>query len=255
MRNSYYVRFLAVLAVTFFCAQVAIAQYTVSGTVTDASTGEALVGVTIFDASTNTGTSTNINGRYSLELPAGETSLRFSSIGYVTQNIDVSGSNGEEVSLDVEMRSDVANLEELVVTGLASSIKRENLANAITKVDAEDLVERTQPQTLDGAFKGKIPGVSIRSQSGAPGGGVNVQMRGVSTLGAGSSQPLYIIDGVYVNNDAISNSRYLTTGANSTAEDNSANRLSDINRKTWKVSKCLKDPLLRLFMASERMPV
>ncbi len=242
MRNSYYVRFLAVLAVTFFCAQVAIAQYTVSGTVTDASTGEALVGVTIFDASTNTGTSTNINGRYSLELPAGETSLRFSSIGYVTQNIDVSGSNGEEVSLDVEMRSDVANLEELVVTGLASSIKRENLANAITKVDAEDLVERTQPQTLDGAFKGKIPGVSIRSQSGAPGGGVNVQMRGVSTLGAGSSQPLYIIDGVYVNNDAISNSRYLTTGANSTAEDNSANRLSDINPEDVESIEVLKGP-------------
>ncbi|MGN8225740.1 SusC/RagA family TonB-linked outer membrane protein [Gracilimonas sp. BCB1] len=242
MRNSYYVRFLAVLAVTFFCAQVAIAQYTVSGTVTDASTGEVLVGVTIFDANTNTGTSTNINGRYSLELPAGTTSLRFSSIGYVTQNIEVSGSNGGEVSLDVEMRSDVANLEELVVTGLASSIKRENLANAITKVDAEDLVERTQPQTLDGAFKGKIPGVSIRSQSGAPGGGVNVQMRGVSTLGAGSSQPLYIIDGVYVNNDAISNSRYLTTGANSTAEDNSANRLSDINPEDVESIEVLKGP-------------
>ncbi|MBO6584556.1 MAG: SusC/RagA family TonB-linked outer membrane protein [Gracilimonas sp.] len=242
MRNSYYVRFLAVLAVTFFCAQVAIAQYTVSGTVTDASTGEALVGVTIFDANTNTGTSTNINGRYSLELPTGETSLRFSSIGYVTQNLDVSGSNGEEVTLDVEMRSDVANLEELVVTGLASSIKRENLANAITKVDAADLVERTQPQTLDGAFKGKIPGVSIRSQSGAPGGGINVQMRGVSTLGAGSSQPLYIIDGVYVNNDAISNSRYLTTGANSTQEDNSANRLSDINPEDVESIEVLKGP-------------
>ena len=242
MRNSYYVRFLAILSVTFFCAQVAIAQYTVSGTVTDASTGEALVGVTIFDANTNTGTSTNINGRYSLELPAGETSLRFSSIGYVTQNIDVSGSNGEDVTLNVELRSDVANLEELVVTGLASSIKRENLANAITKVDAEDLVERTQPQTLDGAFKGKIPGVSIRSQSGAPGGGINVQMRGVSTLGAGSSQPLYIIDGVYVNNDAISNSRYLTTGANSTAEDNSANRLSDINPEDVESIEVLKGP-------------
>jgi TonB-linked SusC/RagA family outer membrane protein len=241
MKKSYYIRLLAVLSVALFSAQAAIAQYTVSGTVTDASTGEALVGVTIFDANTNTGTSTDIEGEYSLELPSGETSLRFSSIGYVTQNIDVSGTSGE-VTLDVEMRSDVANLEELVVTGLASSIKRENLANAITKVDAEDLVERTQPQTLDGAFKGKIPGVSIRSQSGAPGGGINVQMRGVSTLGAGSSQPLYIIDGVYVNNDAISNSRYLTTGANSTAEDNASNRLSDINPEDVESIEVLKGP-------------
>lgn len=241
MKKGQYIRFLAVLSATFFCAQVAIAQYTVSGTITDASTGEALIGVTIFDGSTNTGTSTNIDGEYSLDLPSGETSLRFSSIGYVTQNIDVSGTSGE-VTLDVEMRSDVANLEELVVTGLASSIKRENLANAITKVDAEDLVERSQPQTLDGAFKGKIPGVSIRSQSGAPGGGINVQMRGVSTLGAGSSQPLYIIDGVYVNNDAISNSRYLTTGANSGAEDNSSNRLSDINPEDVESIEVLKGP-------------
>ncbi len=191
MRKSYYLKLLAVFSVMFFSTQIAMAQFTVSGVVTDASTGEALVGITIFDSNTNTGTSTNINGQYTLELPAGETSLRFSSIGYVTQNIDVSGSNGEEVTLDVELRTDVANLEELVVTGLASSIKRENLANAITKIDSEALVERTQPQTLDGAFKGKIPGVSIRSQSGAPGGGINVQMRGVSTLGAGSSQPLY----------------------------------------------------------------
>lgn len=242
MRKSYYLKLLAVFSVMFFSTQIATAQFTVSGLVTDASTGEALVGITVFDSNTSTGTSTNINGEYALELPAGETTLRFSSIGYVTQNIDVSGSNGEEVTLNVELRSDVANLEELVVTGLASSIKRENLANAITKIDSEDLVERTQPQTLDGAFKGKIPGVSIRSQSGAPGGGINVQMRGVSTLGAGSSQPLYIIDGVYVNNDAISNSRYLTTGANSTAEDNSANRLSDINPEDVESIEVLKGP-------------
>ena len=241
MKRSPYIRLLAVLTFALFSAQLATAQYTVSGTVTDASTGEALVGVTIFDASTSTGTSTDIDGEYSLDLPSGETSLRFSSIGYITQNIDVSGTSGE-ITLDVEMRADVANLEELVVTGLASSIKRENLANAITKVDAEDLVERTQPQTLDGAFKGKIPGVSIRSQSGAPGGGINVQMRGVSTLGAGSSQPLYIIDGVYVNNDAISNSRYLTTGANSGAEDNSSNRLSDINPEDVESIEVLKGP-------------
>lgn len=242
MKKSYYFKLLAVFSVIFFSTQIAKAQYTVSGTVTDASTGETLVGVTVFDAATNAGTSTNIEGEYSLELPAGETSLRFSSVGFITQNIEVTGENGEEVTLDVELRPDVANLEELVVTGLASSIKRENLANAITKVDADQLVERTPPQTLDAAFKGKIPGVSIRSQSGAPGGGINVQMRGVSTLGAGSSQPLYVIDGVYVNNDAISNSRYLTTGANSTAEDNSANRLSDINPEDIQSIEVLKGP-------------
>ncbi|MDR9416703.1 MAG: SusC/RagA family TonB-linked outer membrane protein [Gracilimonas sp.] len=242
MSKSYYSKLLALCAVFLFGTQLTLAQYTVSGTVTDASSGEVLIGVTIFNPATNSGTSSDINGEYTIEIPAGEATLRFSSVGYVTRTIDVSGSDGENITIDVEMQSDVANLEELVVTGLASSIKRQNLANAITKVDAEDLTGRTTPQTLDGAFKGKIPGVSIRSQSGAPGGGINVQMRGVSTLGAGSSQPLYIIDGVYVNNDAISNSRYLTTGANSTAEDNSANRLSDINPEDIESIEVLKGP-------------
>lgn len=242
MRKSYHLLKMGLFTVLLFASQLVNAQYTVSGEITDATTGEILIGVTVFDAASERGTSSTIDGTYTVELPAGTTSLRFSSIGYITQNIDVSGSDGEEVTLNVQLRPDVANLEELVVTGLASSVKRSNLANAITKVDAEDLVERTQPQTLDGAFKGKIPGVSIRSQSGAPGGGINVQMRGVSTLGAGSSQPLYVIDGVYVNNDAISNSRYLTTGANSTQEDNSANRLADINPEDIQSIEVLKGP-------------
>ncbi|MDA0907338.1 MAG: carboxypeptidase-like regulatory domain-containing protein, partial [Bacteroidetes bacterium] len=206
-------------------------------TLSDAATSEPLFGVSVFEATTETGTSTNLNGEYELTLPAGDYTLRFSSIGYVTSTVDVTGSNGENVELNVSLQSSVANLEELVVTGLASSVKRSNLANAITTVNAEQLVEKAPMQTLDGAFKGKIPGVSIRSQSGAPGGGVNVQMRGISTLGAGTSQPLYIIDGVYVNNDAISNARFLTTGANSSQEDNSANRLADINPES-KVLKC-----------------
>ncbi|MEQ8525134.1 SusC/RagA family TonB-linked outer membrane protein [Gracilimonas sp.] len=229
MRNSYYIKFLAVLSVMFISSQIAIAQYIVSGTVTDAATGETLVGVTIFNAATNTGTSTNIDGEFSLELPAGDASLRFSSIGYVTRNIDVSGSDGEEVTLDVELRSDVANLEELVVTGLASSVKRANLANSVASVSADDIAGRAQPESIDNALQGKIPGVQITSYSGAPGGGFNVQLRGVTTLGAGGSQPLYIIDGVYVNNELLTTGRSAVSGAGGNSQDDTANRLADIN--------------------------
>lgn len=225
-----------------FVSTDAFAQFTISGTVTDAVTSEPLFGASVFEANTETGTSTDLNGQYEFTLPAGEYTLRFSSIGYVTANIDVSGENGQTVEVNVSLQSSVANLEELVVTGLASSVKRSNLANAITTVNAEKLVEKAPTQTLDGAFKGKIPGVSIRSQDGAPGGGVNVQMRGISTLGAGTSQPLYVIDGVYVNNDAISNARFLTTGANSSQEDNSANRLADINPEDIQSIEVLKGP-------------
>ncbi|MEQ8357901.1 MAG: SusC/RagA family TonB-linked outer membrane protein [Cytophagales bacterium] len=240
--KSYYSLLGSLFFVFFFGAQSLVAQYTVSGKITDAETGDALIGVTIYDPVSGNGVASNIEGMYSVTLPSGSATLRITSVGYLTQNIEVTGSSGEEVTLDIQMKSDVANLDELVVTGLASSVKRSNLANSITKIDAEDLTQRVSPQTLDGAFQGKIPGVAIRSQSGAPGGGISVQMRGVSTLGAGSSQPLYIIDGVYVNNDVITNGRFLTTGANSSQEDNSSNRLADINPDEIASIEVLKGP-------------
>lgn len=242
MRKCYYFKMLAVFSVLFVSAQYAMAQYTVSGTVTDAATGETLVGVSIFDGETNTGTSTDVNGEYSFDLPAGETTLRFSSVGYVTRNIDVSGTNGEEVTLDVEMQSDVANLEELVVTGLASSVKRSNLANSVASISADEIAGKNNPQTIDNALRGKIPGVEINAYSGAPGGGFNVQLRGVSTLGAGGSQPLYIIDGIYVNNESLSTGRSSVSGAGGNSQDDTANRLADINPEDIESIEVLKGP-------------
>ncbi|MBD3616890.1 MAG: SusC/RagA family TonB-linked outer membrane protein [Gracilimonas sp.] len=232
MRKSYYLKLLATFSVIFFCTQIVMAQYTVSGTVTDASTGETLVGVTIFDAATNTGTSTNVDGEYSLELPAGTTSLRFSSVGFSTQNVEVSGAEGDEVTLDVELRPDVANLEELVVTGLASSVKRENLANAVSSISADELMGTTQSQTLSSSLYGKLTGANISANSGAPGGGISIKLRGVTTIN-GSSEPLYIVDGIYVNNDAIPNGSNAVTaaaaGGSASNQDNPANRIADLN--------------------------
>lgn len=242
MRKSYYFKMLAALSVFLIGSQMAIAQYTVSGTVTDASTGETLVGITIFDAATNSGTSTNINGEYTLELPAGDASLRFSSVGYVTRNVEVSGENGEQVTLDVELRADVANLEELVITGLASSVKRSNLANSVSSINAEEIAGKSDPQTIDNALRGKIPGVEINAYSGAPGGGFNVQLRGVATLGAGGSQPLYIIDGVYVNNEFLTTGRSAVSGAGVNSQDDTANRLADINPDDIQSIEVLKGP-------------
>ncbi|MDR9418315.1 SusC/RagA family TonB-linked outer membrane protein [Gracilimonas sp.] len=242
MRKSYYSKLLAVFSVIFFSTQIAIAQYTVTGTVTEASTGDVLVGVTIFDAETNSGTSTGIDGEYSLELPAGTTTLRFSSVGFVTKNIEVSGSNGEEVTLDVELRTDLANLEEIVVSGLASNIKRSNLANAVGTVSAEELAGISVTQSVDGALSGKLSGVNIVSSSGAPGGGSNVQLRGISTLGAGSSQPLYVIDGIYVDNSVISTGRSSVSGAGGSSQDGVASRVSDLNPEDIESIEVLKGP-------------
>lgn len=243
MKNKRYITIIGMLFFgVIFTTQSAFAQYTVSGKITDSETGEILIGVTIFNAVSGSGAASDINGMYSITLPTGDASLRVTSIGYLTQNIDVSGTNGEEVNLDIQMKADVANLEELVVTGLASSTKRSNLANSVSSINADEISGKTDPQTLDGALQGKIPGVQIQSYSGAPGGGFNVQLRGVSTFGASGSQPLYIVDGVYVSNASISNGRSAVSGAGGGSQDDSANRLADLNPDDIQSIEVLKGP-------------
>tara|TARA_R110002096_G_scaffold97694_9_gene217707 strand:+ start:5319 stop:8297 length:2979 start_codon:yes stop_codon:yes gene_type:complete len=229
MRQKYQARILTMLFVLLMSTQLAIAQYTVTGTVTDEASGNLLIGVTIFDPGTGGGITTNLDGVYKISVPTGEATLRFSYIGYLTQNIEVSGTNGETVQLDVTLKSDIANLDELIVTGLASSTKRTNLANSVSSINADDISGKSDPPTLDAALQGKIPGVQIQSYSGAPGGGFNVQMRGVSTFGASGSQPLYIVDGVYVNNETVSTGRSSVSGAGGSSQDDTANRLADLN--------------------------
>lgn len=224
MENSY--KSILLVCFVFLFSQAAVAQFTVNGTITDATSGEPLIGVNVFHQQSQSGTTTNIDGMFSLELPGQSATLRISYIGYISQNIEVSASNNE---IEIELRPDVANLEEVVVTGLASTVKRSNLANSVSSISADDISGKVEPPTLDNAMQGKIPGVQITSYSGAPGGGYNVQLRGVTTLGAGGSQPLYIIDGVYVNNEFLTTGRSAVSGAGGNSQDDTANRIADIN--------------------------
>lgn len=216
-----------------------VAQTTVEGTVIDAEDESTLPGVTVRVQNTQIGALTDNEGQFTIDLPEGQRVLVFSFVGFATQEVEVPEG---ETELEIVMEPDIVGLDEVVVTGMASSIKRENLANAVTKIDAEDIAGNVDPSTLDGALQGKLAGVNITSQSGAPGGGINVQMRGISTLGAGSSQPLYIIDGVYVNNDQISTGRSTVDGAGGASQDNSANRLADLNPDEIESLEVLKGP-------------
>ena len=220
---------LCTFAVLFLFAQAAAAQFKVQGTITDAQTGDPLVGVNIFHEGSQSGTTTDSDGTFSLELPGQSATLRISYIGYLTQSIDVSSDDND---ISINLKPDVANLEEVVVTGLASSVKRENLANSVSSVGAEELVGASPKQTLSSSLYGKIPGANISSNSGAPGGGISVKLRGVTTIN-GSSEPLYIVDGIYLNNDAIANGSNAVTeaaaGGSASNQDNPVNRVADLN--------------------------
>jgi TonB-linked SusC/RagA family outer membrane protein len=214
-----------ILSILILTAGHVHAQNTLSGEVIDGRTGEPIFGVSILDVNAGTGTSTDLDGRFTITF-TGTTTLRFSFIGYRTQEQEV---NQQSSNLLIEMEAEVSALDELVVTGLASTVKRSNLANAVSSINARDIADRVDPQTLDRAMYGKIPGVNILQTSGAPGGGFNVQLRGISTLGAGASQPLYIVDGVYVDNSLLTTGRSFVSGAGGTAQDDVSNRIADIN--------------------------
>ncbi|HMN90471.1 MAG TPA: SusC/RagA family TonB-linked outer membrane protein [Saprospiraceae bacterium] len=220
----------------------ASAQFMVTGSVKSAN-NEPLIGVSVVVKGTTRGTVSDFDGNFRIEVPGESATLMLSYTGFKTREVAVSSGNN---TVAVVLDEDIARLDEIVVTGLASGVKRANSGNAVTSISADELTGGTTPQTIDNALYGKIPGVQMTANSGAPGGGINVQLRGVSTLGAGSSQPLYIIDGVYVDNSTIRNGRTQVSGAGGGAsganQDDAANRIADINPDDIERIEVLKGP-------------
>lgn len=203
-------------------------QREITGTVVSTEAGQPLQGARVVVANTTRGTNTDPQGNFRLPVPAGDVRLRVSRLGYVTRELAVpAGQN----SLRVALSEDVLNLEGLVVTGQATSVARRNLANAVATVSAQEL-QRTPAPTIDKALQGKIAGANISTNSGAPGGGVQVNLRGVTTIN-GNTEPLYVVDGVIVSNASIASGANAITGAsrgsNASNQDAPVNRIADLN--------------------------
>ncbi|TVZ52960.1 SusC/RagA family TonB-linked outer membrane protein [Dokdonia sp. Hel_I_53] len=200
-----------------------LAQRTVTGTISDQNSNP-LPFVNVIEKGTTNGTTSDFDGSFSITLNSNSGTLEVSYLGYKTKEIPISGSQ----TMNIILEESAESLSEVVVTGLASSIKRSNLANAVSTVKSEELVGTTSQSTVDGALYGKVAGVNITSSSGAPGGGFAVRLRGISSI-LGNNQPLFIIDGVYVNNVEIPSGLRFASGANRGSEENAGNRLADID--------------------------
>ncbi|WP_310397770.1 TonB-dependent receptor [Hymenobacter sp.] len=161
---------------------------TVAGRVTQAN-GEGLPGVTVLVKGTSIGTSTGSDGSFSLSVPENST-LVFSSVGFVRQEVPVTGATS---SLAVNLAEDKQALNEVVVVGYGTQ-SRQELTTAVTSVGARAL-ERQPVAGFDQALQGQAPGVQVTAPSGAPGAGINVRIRGNSTVSLNAS-PLYVIDGI-----------------------------------------------------------
>lgn len=216
------------------------AQQQVKGRVTD-ETGAPLAGATVTVKGTKIVAQTDVNGNFSLNVPANYSKLEISYVGFSAQTITAGA--GETI---VALKEDDTNLNEVVVTGLASSIKRSNAANSVARIGAKELTGSTRPPTIDGAMSGKVAGAQITANTGAPGGGLSIRLRGVSTV-AGSSEPLYVIDGVIVSNDQFATGAGTrafngATGLNAGSQDQAPNRISDINPADIESIEVLKGP-------------
>ncbi len=173
------------------------ALITVSGTIYDIDTDEPLIGVNILVKGKDVGTATDFDGKFSLEVEENAT-LVFSYIGYNEKEVKVRNAKLGDIYLE----SDAKQLEEVVVVGYGTQ-KRSDLTGALSSVGEKEI--KALPATgLDQALQGRAAGVQVTQNSGAPGGGVSIRIRGIgSTL---SAEPLYVIDGIPVVNDNQSSS-------------------------------------------------
>lgn len=211
----------------------------VTGRVTVQGSTDPVPGATIQVVGTTLGATADQAGNFSVTVPAGAHQLRVRRIGFTARLIPVSAT---DQSVAVSLARDVLQLETQVVTGQATTISSRNAANAVTVVSGEQL-NRAPAQAIDNALQGKVPGATITSNSGAPGGGTQIQLRGVTSINA-SSSPVYVVDGVIVNNSAIRNGINAVTGAfggnNASNQDQQVNRIADINPADIETIEVLK---------------
>ncbi|WP_240337128.1 SusC/RagA family TonB-linked outer membrane protein [Rufibacter psychrotolerans] len=166
------------------------ARRTITGRVTSAVDNTGMPGVSVVVKGTTNGASTDANGNFSLEATSNDV-LVVTFIGYVSQEVAV----GDRSTINVSLREDAQTLNEVVVTGYGE-LRRNDITGAQTTISAVEM-ERTVNTTIEQAIQGRAPGVYVTQNTGAPGGGISVNIRGVSTLG-GTNEPLYVIDGVQI---------------------------------------------------------
>ena len=220
------------LATLVGVAAVSAQQRQITGRVTSAATNDPVAGVNISVTGTAFAAVTNAEGRYAVSAPAGAATLVFRAIGYKRREASVAAGQN---TADVTLEQDVFNLEAVVVTGQATATERRNAAIATTVVTGAEVTSVPAP-ALDRALQARVPGAYIQQNSGAPGGGTQIQIRGSNTV-VGSADPLYVVDGVIVSDASLPTGLFSVTASGNPQstrndgekQDDPVNRLTDLN--------------------------
>jgi TonB-linked SusC/RagA family outer membrane protein len=193
---------------------------TVTGTVTGADDGQSIPGVSVTIQGTGVGTQTDVQGRYSISIPAGAQSLTFSYVGYVSQSVQV----GSQSVINIKLVQDSKALSEVVVTALGIERDKRSLNYAVQEIKGSQLANRGEPNILN-LLQGKVAGVQITGASGSAGASTNINIRGIHSF-TGGNQPLFVVDGVPISND-VDRTNGGSLGTN--GDNQPSNRALDIN--------------------------
>ena len=175
------------LLLTFLLVSVVYGQQTINGKVLDAESNLPIPGATVILKDRKIATNTDFNGLFSISGIFPEDILIFSSIGFKTIEIKV----GDNTNFEISLQEQISSLDEVVVVGYGSQLKKE-VTGAVSVISSET-IENIKPTRIEQALQGQVAGVNITSQSGAPGAGLDIRIRGISTNG--DNRPLILVDG------------------------------------------------------------
>lgn len=210
------------LILIFSISQIAYSQQSVSGTVKD-EYGMPLAGVTVLETDTKNGTATDFNGKFTITISNEDASLTFSYLGFKRKVVSV----GDSANIDVVLEEDVESLQSVVINSLGFKEERDELGYASSTVDGETVSESGESTLLNG-LSGKSSGVRISRNSGDPGAGAYIQIRGLSSI-TRNSQPLIVVDGVPISNDVRGNSESSGVSQESRLNDINPNDIESIS--------------------------
>lgn len=226
IKGTFLSKSIFLFVIYFFVTNGFSQNLTVTGKITDEASGETLFGVNIIVKGTIKGTSSGIDGSYTLQNVSPEAVLMFSYLGYTDKEINVGAKN----VINVTMQSSADELDEMIIVGYGVKKKR-NLTGSIVSVGSKEIGESNLQDPIS-AIQGRAAGVQVVSNSGSPGGGMSIKVRGNSSLNSGNT-PLYVVDGIPIESNSLST-------LNGT-ENFGLNPLADINPNDIESIEILKD--------------
>ena len=233
-------RTLASLALFLALAPASLAAQTreITGKVTQAGSATPITEATISILGAQLGVRTNERGEYRIRVPSNDVQILVRAIGFKRQSLRIPAAQS---TADFALEKDVLQLEGVTVTGQATTVDKRNASTAIASVSAEELMV-APAKSIEGNLSGKIVGASIFENSGTPGGGMQIQIRGATSI-LGQGDPLYVVDGIIVSNASIPGGLAAISrsgGSTNSSQDQTVNRLADLNANDVESIEVLK---------------